>query len=92
MALSTLLINPNKYMITHTTDDLINKEHKNEIIQTSNLVFDIATEKFNNFVDTYNSQNDMLIEVENTLLIRHFFLETSDEVNKELKIIIKIIE
>ena len=85
MALSTLLINPNKYMITHTTDDLINKEHKNEIIQTSNLVFDIATEKFNNFVDAYNSQNDMLIEVENTLLIRHFFLETLDEVNKELK-------
>ena len=85
MALSTLLINLNEYKITHTTDDLKNQEYKNEIIKTSNLIFDIATEKFNNFVDTYNSQNDMLIEVENTLLIRHFFLETLDEVNKELK-------
>ena len=73
MALSTLLINPNEHRITHTTDDLTNKEYKNEIIKTSNLVFDIATEKFNNFVDTCNSQNDMLIEVENTLLITHFF-------------------
>ena len=27
----------------------------------------------------------MLIEIENTLLIRHFFLETLDEINKELK-------
>ena len=76
MALSTLLINLNEYKITHTTDDLKNKEYKNETIKTSNLIFDIATEKFNNFVDAaYNSQNDMLIEVDNTLLIRHFFLK-----------------
>ena len=27
----------------------------------------------------------MLIKVENTLLIRHFFLETLDEINKDLK-------
>ena len=72
--LSTLVINPNKYPITHTTDDL-----------TTNSVFDIATEKCNNFADAYNSQNDMLIKVENTLLIRHFFLETLDEINKDLK-------
>ena len=44
MALSTLLINPNEYRITHTNDDLINKEYKNEIIKTSNLIFDTATE------------------------------------------------
>ena len=76
MALSTLLINLNEYKITHATDDLKNKENKNETIKTSNLIFDIATEKFNNFVDAaYNSQNDMLIEVDNTLLIRHFFLK-----------------
>ena len=76
MALSTLLINLNEYKITHATDDLKNKEYKNETIKTSNLIFDIATEKFNNFVDAaYNSQNDMLIEVDNTLLIRHFFLK-----------------
>ena len=74
MALSTLVINPNKYPITHTTDDL-----------TTNSIFDIATEKCNNFADAYNSQNDMLIKVENTLLIRHFFLETLDEINKDLK-------
>ena len=76
MALSTLLINLNEYKITHATDDFKNKEYKNETIKTSNLIFDIATEKFNNFVDAaYNSQNDMLIEVDNTLLIRHFFLK-----------------
>ena len=76
MALSTLLINLNEYKITHATDDLKNKEYKNETIKTSNLIFDIATEKFNNFVDAaYNSQNDTLIEVDNTLLIRHFFLK-----------------
>ena len=74
MALSTLVINPNKYPITHTTDDL-----------TTNSVFDIATEKCNNFADAYNSQNDMLIKVENTSLIRHFFLETLDEINKDLR-------
>ena len=74
MALSTLVINPNKYPITHTTDDL-----------TTNSVFDIATEKCNNFADACNSQNDMLIKVENTLLIRQFFLETLDEINKDLK-------
>ena len=85
MALSTLLINPNEYKIIHTTNDLTNKEYKNEIIKNSNLVFDIATEKFNKFVDTYSSQNDMLFKVENTLLIKHFFLETLDEVNKELR-------
>ena len=44
MALSTLLINPNEYRITHTNDDLIKKEYKNEIIKTSNLIFDTATE------------------------------------------------
>ena len=27
----------------------------------------------------------MIFEIENTLLIRHFFLETLDEINKELK-------
>ena len=85
MAVSTLVINPKKYPITHTTDDLTNKEYKNNIITTTNSVIDIATEKFNNFVDAYNSQNDMIFEVENTLLIRHFFLETLDEINKELK-------
>ena len=74
MALSTLVINPNKYPITHTTDDL-----------NTNSVFDIATEKCNNFADACNSQNDMLIKVENTLLIRQFFLETLDEINKDLK-------
>ena len=73
MTLSTLLINPSEYKITHTTNDLTNEEYKNDIIKTTNSIFDIAPEKFNNFVDTYNSQNDILIEVENTLLIRHFF-------------------
>ena len=85
MTLSTLLINPSEYKITHTTDDLTNEEYKNDIIKTTNSIFDIAPEKVNNFVDTYNSQNDILIEVENTLLIRHFFLETLDEINNNLK-------
>ena len=84
MALSALLINPNEYKIIHTTNDLTNKEYKNEIIKNSNLVFDIATEKFNKFVGAYSSQNDILFKAENTLLIKHFFLETLDEVNKEL--------
>ena len=85
MALSTLLINSNEYSITHTTDDLSDQKYKDDIIKTNNSVFDIATEKFNNFVDTYNSQNNMMIKVEDTLLIRHFFLETLDEIDKDLK-------
>ena len=40
MAVSTLVINPNKYPITHTTDDLTNKEYKNNIITTTNSVID----------------------------------------------------
>ena len=34
----------------------------------------------------------MLFEVENTLLTRHFFLETLDEINNDLQRVIKILE
>ena len=34
----------------------------------------------------------MLFEVENTLLTRYFFLETLDEINNDLKRVIKILE
>ena len=61
MSLSTLLINPSEYKITHKTDDLTNEEYKNDIIKTTNSIFDIATEKRNNFVNTYNSQNDIFL-------------------------------
>ena len=34
----------------------------------------------------------MLFEVESTLLTRHFFLETLDEINNDLEKVIKILE
>lgn len=65
------IINPSEYTKTATIDEITDEEYRKELINSINSVFDISTK---NYVNEYKLKVDSTYEVENTLLIRHFFL------------------
>lgn len=65
------IINPSEYTKTATIGEITDEEYRKELINSINSVFDISTK---NYVNEYKLEVDSTYEVENTLLIRHFFL------------------
>ena len=68
------IINPSEYTKTATIGEITDEEYRKELINSINSVFDISTKKLRNYVNEYKLKVDSTYEVENTLLIRHFFL------------------
>ena len=65
------IINPSEYTKTATIGEITDEEYRKELINSINSVFDISTK---NYVNEYKLKVGSTYEVENTLLIRHFFL------------------
>lgn len=85
MSFTTGIINPSEYTTTTTIGELTNDEYRNEIINAVKSVFDISTKKLHHFLDTYKSKVDNTYETKDTMLARHFFLETLEETNNNLR-------
>ena len=85
MSFTTGIINPSEYTTTTTIGELTNDEYRNEIINAVKSVFDISTKKLHHFLDTYKSKVDNTYETKDTMLARHFFLETLEEINNNLR-------
>ena len=79
------IINPSEYTKTATIGEITDEEYRKELINSINSVFDISTKKLRNYVNEYKLKIDSTYEIENTLLIRHFFLETLEEINNDLR-------
>ena len=85
ISFTTGIINPLGYTKTTTIDKLTDDDYREELINVINSAFEISTKKLHNFVDKYKSNVDSKYEVEESMLIRHFFLETLEEVNNNLR-------
>ena len=47
------------------------------------IIKDIRNKKIRNFVDAYRIANDSAYKIEDCMLIRHFLLETIEEINND---------
>lgn len=79
------IINPSEYTSTTTIGELTGEEHKNQLKNIIKSLFDVSTKKLNHFVDEYKSKVDNNYEIKDVMLYRHFFLETLEEVNHNLR-------
>ena len=79
MSSTTGVIDPSIYTITTTTDELTDEEYRKELIDAVNTAFVNAGKKLCNFEDTYKSKVRNTHEINDLLLIKHFFLESLEE-------------
>ena len=85
MSSTTGVIDPSIYTITTTTDELTDEEYRKELIDAVNTAFVNAGKKLCNFEDTYKSKVRNTHEINDLLLIKHFFLESLEEKNNDLR-------
>ena len=85
MSFTTGIINPAEYTKTTTIDKLTDDDYREELIDVINSIFEISAKKLHNFVDKYKSKIDSKYEIKDSMLIRHFFLETLEEVNNNFR-------
>ena len=85
MSSTTGVIDSSIYTITTTTDELTDEEYRKELIDAVNTAFVNAGKKLCNFEDTYKSKVRNTHEINDLLLIKHFFLESLEEKNNDLR-------